>query len=231
MGTTPVPVDPGGGGGPPAGPRVRLAETFLAGRSPQTFRAYRQDLEDFRAFVGAGDRDGAAGLLVGRSHGEGNGLALAYNKADLVGRGLAAPVNRRLAALRSLLKLARTLGLVPWTLEVANMGDEPYRDSRGPGRDGVLRAEVVRAEVVRPDLEDLDLERGALAVLGKGPTGQVLLTVPGPTKATLAGRVRLRGGRPGALFTNFDRGGRGERQFITSARWAEGSGARFHPVA
>jgi integrase/recombinase XerC len=164
---------------------------------------------------------------VGRSHGEGDGLALAYNKADLVGRGLAAaPVNRRLAALRSLVKLARAPGLVPWTLEVANMGDEPYRDSRGPGRDGVLRAEVVR-----PDLEDLDLERGALAVLGKGRTGQVLLTVPGPTKATPAGRVRLRGGRPGALFTNFDRGGRGERQSTTSARWAEGSGARFHPVA
>jgi integrase/recombinase XerC len=138
MGTTPVPVYPGGGGGPPAGPRVRLAETFLAGRSPQTFRAYRQDLEDFRAFVGAGDPDGAAGLLGGRSHGEGNGPALAY-KADLVGRDLAAAtVNRRLAALRSLVKLARTLGLVPWTLEVANMGDEPHRDTRGPGRDGVL---------------------------------------------------------------------------------------------
>ena len=236
METTPVPVDPGGGGSLPAGPRVRLAETFLAGRSPQTFRAYRQDLEDFRAFVGAGDLDGAAGLLVGRSHGEGNGLALAY-KADLVGRGLAAAtVNRRLAALRSLVKLARTLGLVPWTLEVANMEDEPYRDTRGPGRDGVLcllkeldrRADAKaardralvrllfdlalrRAEVVRLDLEDLDLERGTLAVLGKGRTGKVLLTVPEPTKATLAAWVRLRGGRPGALFTNFDRGGRGER--------------------
>ena len=44
-------------------------------------------------------------------------LVLDYRTA-LVARELApATVNVRLAALRSLVKLARTLGLVPWTLE------------------------------------------------------------------------------------------------------------------
>lgn len=234
METTLVPVAAGGVALPTL--HVRLAEAFLAGRSAQTLRAYRQDLEGFRDFVGAADLDAAAAALVGRPHGEANALALAY-RADLIGRGLAAAtINRRLAALRSLVKLARTLGLVAWTLEVENLEAEKYRDTRGPGRDGFLllldeldrrvdakaardRALVRllydlalrRGEVVRLDLEDVDLERGTVAVLGKGRTGKVLLTLPEPTKDALAAWLRHRGEEPGALFVTFDRGHRGAR--------------------
>lgn len=154
-----------------------------------------------------------------------------------MGRGLAAAtVNRRLASLRSLVKLARTLGLVGWALEVKNLEAESYRDTRGPGEEGVPRLLAAldrradakaardratirllfdlalrRAEVVRLDLEDLDLERGTLAVLGKGRTGKVLLTLPEPTKAALAAWVRHRGDQPGPLFVTFNRGDRGKR--------------------
>src|SRR5437899_7628891 len=52
-------------------------------------------------------------------------------------RGLASlTVNRRLTALRSMIKLGRTLGLVPWTLECQGMKAESYRDTRGPGVNG-----------------------------------------------------------------------------------------------
>ena len=37
------------------------------------------------------------------------------------------------------MKLARTFGLVSWTLDVPNVKAQPYRDTRGPGREGFRR--------------------------------------------------------------------------------------------
>jgi len=116
-----------------------LVASFLAGRSPQTLRAYRQDLQSFARWLRAADLDEAAQRLLGSGPGPANALALAY-RATLIDQQLAAAtVNRRLAALRSLVKLARTIGLVPWALEVPGLPAEPYRDTRGPGLAGVRR--------------------------------------------------------------------------------------------
>src|SRR5438552_1651316 len=78
-------------------------------------------------------------------------------------------VSRRLAALRSLVKLARTLGMVPWALDVDGVRAEGYRDTRGPGRDGfrnllaLLRARAdakgARDRAVLRLLYDLGLRR------------------------------------------------------------------------
>ncbi len=213
------------------GQAARLVAAFLAGRNPRTLRAYSQDLEDFRAFVGAGDVDAAAALLLGRGHGEANALGLAY-KAHLVERGLSpATVNRRLAALRSLVKLARILGAVPWTLEVQNAKAQPYRDTRGPGRVGframleqldgrdnpkarrdraILRLlyerGLRRGELVGLDLEDVDLQAPAIAVLGKGRSAKETLTIAPSTAAAIAAWLEVRGIAPGPLFTNLDHG-------------------------
>ncbi len=100
-----------------AEPGHELLAAFLSGRSDCTRRAYSQDLDDFRRFLGVGKVSGAAHLLLARGHGDANALALAW-KANLQERRLqAATINRRLAALRSLVQLARTLGVVPgrWT--------------------------------------------------------------------------------------------------------------------
>jgi integrase/recombinase XerC len=118
-------------------PAEGLLAAFLAGRSECTRRAYRQDLDDFRRFLEVDKVSEAAHLLLSRGHGNANAVALAW-RADLQERGLqSATINRRLAALRSLVQLARTLGIVPWTLEVKNARAESYRDTRGPGRRGV----------------------------------------------------------------------------------------------
>ena len=211
-----------------------LVVSFLAGRNERTLRAYRADLEDFRSFLKAEDAEEAARILLSQGHGEANALALAY-RADLAGRKLqAATINRRLAAVRSLVKLARTLGMIPWSLEVGNLKSQSYRDTRGPGRQGfrrlmeeagsrtdgkafrdraVLRLlhdlALRRAEVTGLDLEDVDMERGTVTILGKGRTQKERLTLPEPTKAALAAWIDVRGTEPGPLFRNYDRGGKG----------------------
>lgn len=218
MAAVPAPVPkglPSAGGLPHASAR-RLVAAFLAGRNARTLAAYRQDLEDFRAFVNVADVDEAARLLLVAGHGPANERALAY-KAALRDRGLApATVNRRLAALRSLVKLARTLGLVPWTLEVENAKAQAYRDTRGPGAGGFRRLlEAVegthakatrdrallrllydralrRAEVVALDVADVDLAGGTVAVLGKGREQREPLTLPAPTHAALADWLTVR---------------------------------------
>ena len=129
---------------PPALPGTGdIMAAFLAGRNPRTLRAYASDLADFARFVHASEPSSAVELLLSGGAGRANALALAY-KADLMGRKLAAAtIARRLAALRSMVKLARRAharrvgsGRVPWTLEVEGPRSQPYRDTTGPGQDG-----------------------------------------------------------------------------------------------
>lgn len=224
-------------------PRAALVGAFLAGRNARTMAAYGRDLADFRAFLaGAGrptaDLDDAARVLLAAGQGGANALALAY-RASLLDRRLApATVNRRLAALRSLVTLARTLGVVPWALDVAGVTAERYRDTRGPGRAGVaqLVAQLAarpdakgrrdlaavrllydlalrRAEVLALDVADVDLAAGTVAVVGKGRTERARLTLPAPTRAALAAWLAVRGAAPGPLFLTLDpaRKGRAEQ--------------------
>src|SRR5438445_2799756 len=197
---------------------ARLLRAFLNGRKAETITAYRQDLEDFQAFIQAPSLEQAASLLLARGPGEANALALNY-KAHLMDRKLAAnTINRRLTALRSLVKLGRTLGLVSWTIEVQSVKADPYRDTRGPGRAGFrdmldalakrndrksMRDRALfrclfdlglrRAEVLSLDLEDLDREAGTLAVLGKGRTEKMKLTLPPETRNALEDWIGVRG--------------------------------------
>jgi integrase/recombinase XerC len=160
----------------------------------------------------------------------------------MLDQGLApSTINRRLACLRSLVKLARTLGWITWGLEVPNCRHRPYRDTRGPSLDQVRRllaaldlrrdakglrdrAMVLllfdlalrRGEVVALDLEDLDLEGSAIDVVGKGCRQPDRLTLPTRTRAALAAWVDTRGSSPGPLFFNFDRARKGRRLTATS---------------
>lgn len=220
----------------PWGAAGRLVETFLAGRNERTCRAYQGDLENFRHFVGSKTVEEAARTLLRRKHGESNALALAY-RAHLLQYGLSpATVNRRLAAVRSLVRRARLLGLVPWTLEVTNVKAQPYRDTRGPGRDGFHRLlsalkersdsrakrdralvrllfdlALRRQEVVSLDVDDVDLQARSITVIGKGRTQKSRLSIPQQTAASIKEWLRVRGPAPGPLFTNFDRARKGRR--------------------
>jgi integrase/recombinase XerC len=154
-----------------------------------------------------------------------------------VGRGLAAAtVNRRLAGLRSLTEMGRTLGLIGWALEVERLRAEAYRDTRGPGAEGFRRllahlaghtdpkalrdAAVVRLlydlglrrkEVVGLDLADVDLVAGALLVLGKGRLAKERVSLPPATAGALRAWLAARGAGPGPLFVALDRAHRDHR--------------------
>src|SRR5260370_28290001 len=225
----PVPLSRRGGVDPESA-ATRLLRAFLNGSKAETITAYRQDLEDFQAFIEAPNLEQAASLLLAGGAGEANALAL-DSKAHLMDRELAAnTINRRLTALRSLVKLGRTLGLVSWTIEVQSVKADPYRDTRGPGRAcfrrmlgslakrkdpksmrdrALLRClfdlGLRRAEVLNLDLEDLDRDAGTVAVLGKGRTSKVKLTLPPETKKALEAWIGVRGVTPGPLFCSMNR--------------------------
>src|SRR5262249_16567066 len=215
-----VPASP-----PPAGPLTpaapahqQLLAAFLSGRRPRTLRAYARDLADFAGWSGVCSSAEAVRLLLAAGPGGANAAALAWRN-DLAARGLApATIARRLAALRSLCRLARVLGITTWTLEVEAPRVETLRDTRGPGKDGFPRLPVQlevradrkglrdrailhllfdlalrRAEVCSLDLCHLDLQAGAVEVLGKGRSRRERLSLPGPTSQALAAWVQVRG--------------------------------------
>ncbi|KAA0578867.1 tyrosine-type recombinase/integrase [Azospirillum sp. B21] len=227
-----------------------LLDAFYAGRSTNTVRAYRRDHEDFRTFVARQDglaafaatAEQAVRMLLAVEHGQANALALGYRN-DMVRRGLQpATVNRRLAALRSVVQLGNTLGLVTWALQVENVDAMAYRDTRGPGRDGVramvaqakertdakgLRDTAIvrllhdvalrRGEVVSMDLEHYESRRGTVAVLGKGRTQRERVTLPAATRTALDAWIAVRGKDPGPLFHRLDAAGRGEGRLTGAA--------------
>ena len=221
---TPTPT-PGTGSTLAAG--RSLVEMFLAGRSPRTLEAYRADLADFARFAGASTAEEAITALLAGGAGQANQVASAY-KSHLLDRNLSpATTNRRLAALRSVVKLARVFGLVPFGLEVENVPSQPYRDTRGPGvavigailhelevtkgdkgrRDAAIirllfDLALRRAEVCSLDLADVDLQTSTIKVMGKGRREPITLTLPTETRDALAGWIEVRGDAPGPLFTN-----------------------------
>lgn len=210
-----------------------LVEAWLDGRSPCTARAYAADLAHFAAFLelpGAGPA-AAVEWFLAFDGGNANAIALRYRNAMVASNLAAATVNRRLAALRSVVKLGRTLGRVAWAIEIGNVKAEARRDARGPDAAGwrkVWKAAVARgdgpgavrdrailatlfdlalrrAELVALDLDDVDLAAGYVRVIGKGKREKERITLPDPTRKALAEWVAARGPAPGPLFHRLDR--------------------------
>jgi integrase/recombinase XerC len=213
-----------------------LLNSFLSNKSPQTIEAYKKDLEDFRKFVDVPTINDASKLLLFRGLGPANTLVLKY-KNHLIERKLSpATQNRRLSALRSLVEMAGTLGLVHWQLKVRRTKNEPYRDTAGPGldtyrkmvkktrgrqdikgiRDNALLSLMYslalrRSELISTDLSDLFIGNGnspsTIAIIGKGKTQKTKLTIPEPTVNVLRMWVEKRGLEDGPLFYSLDKGG------------------------
>jgi integrase/recombinase XerC len=217
-------------------------------RSSATRRAYRGDLADF--FGGDPDPEKVEAFLALPA--PALALRLATYKNGLLARGAAeATVNRRLAAVRSLLKFSYRLGLA--TTDGRGLVDgekvRAYRDTRGvsvnvlkklvkaPGTAslrGLRDTAILRmlaenalrcAEVCGLDVADFDRDGCRILILGKGHgTQKEPVTLSGGAADAIAAYLEAAGHTDGALFRNVDRrpGCRGDRLTTNGLRFLVG---------
>jgi integrase/recombinase XerC len=121
-----------------------VLEAWLEGRNQNTVEAYMRDLGDFARFLAPESKKpnpaAAVEALLALGHGEANRLVLKY-VAHMRGRKpplAPATICRRLAALRSMVKVGRMIGRVSWSLDVESPKVESYRDTRGPEQAGYM---------------------------------------------------------------------------------------------
>lgn len=215
----------------PVGPdTVGLVGEWLAGRKPSTVQAYTKDLNHFARWFGY-PPGAAAYYLVSQSGSDGNRIVLSYKNSMVDANLSSATIARRLASLKSLVKLARlTLG-VTWSIEVDGPRPEPRVDVRGPDpaefkklwkaakagdapRDRRNRAIVAvlyglglrRSEAVGLDLVDVDFRAAEVLVLGKGRREKTRIALSAEVSKALGDWVLVRGPDPGPLFTSGDGG-------------------------
>lgn len=209
---------------------------WLSGKNPQTVADYRRDLATFAAYLATREAPRTLETFLGVDAGTAHAVAHGYRGALMASGASPASVNRKLSALRSVVTFARMTGHTTWTLALKGVPTQSYRDTRGPGVDGVRAllaplarrrdAKAVRdfaivrllfdlalrrAEVVGLDLEHVEWATGRLSILGKKRQERELVTLPAPTRAALEAWVAIRGREAGPLFTNFDRAKKGAR--------------------
>jgi integrase/recombinase XerC len=219
-----------------------LLASWLAGRSPRTVRAYQADLRHFWLWMlpgpfGKALPDGAGvacalDYLLSMRPGDANFIVMGYVADQLAARLSAATISRRLAALRSVVKLARRVGRITWNLDVDAPRPEARRDVRGPDKadrkklwkslEGLAdspkarrdRAVVAllfdlglrRGEALALDLADVGNGAETVAIVGKGKREKEPLTLPSGTRVLLLSWMECRGEVEGPLFVRLDHG-------------------------
>jgi integrase/recombinase XerC len=197
-----------------------LAQLLAQKRSPNTRQAYALDLKDFFRFVGAFSEPTPALVTEFLSQELFSALALVLKyKAHLIEKGLKeATVNRRLAAIKSLVNFARKVGLCNYTLEdVKGEFVKPYRDTTGVSKEAYKKMLAIpnretlkgkrdyallrllwdnalrRSELSCADIKDISLDERTLSILGKGRgTQKEIISLSKPTVEALADWLRTR---------------------------------------
>jgi hypothetical protein len=155
----------------PSGPGTELPaigarevlKAWLDGRCRNTQRAYVRDIRHFANFVHARSPAAAIESLLAVGQAGANRVVLAY-RAEMTRLDLSsATIARRLAALRSMVKVARLIGRVSWSIDVESHKVEPRLDRRGPNR--VEMQKLWAAAVAAGDGPYARRDRAILAIL------------------------------------------------------------------
>lgn len=210
-------------------------------RSENTRRAYNKDLKDFFRFLSSTEPSAAlVSEFLALQRFQAKALVLAYKSHLLREKKLKeATINRRLSAIKALVKFAFEIGKCNYTLsDIRGEKVVPYRDTTGvsqelfrqmlavPQRDtlkgkrdyAILRLlwdnALRRSEVVGADIQDLDADRRSLLILGKGQgTSKQAITLSQATVESivdwLQARKELDVKKP--LFIALDRASYGHR--------------------
>jgi len=200
--------------------------TFLAGKNEHTIDAYKKSLEDFARRSGAPTVDALVRALLLTDQGSANGLVLRYKGALISAHKSPATICQRLSAIRALVKCARMLGVVGWTIEVPSVPVVRLKDTRGPTKKQMR--EILRYVASQPgprwarnyafirlmydmglrrkeacglDLNHLDLEGRRVAILGKCRLEREWLSMPAPTAEAVRRWLIFRGLIEGPLLT------------------------------
>jgi integrase/recombinase XerC len=171
-----------------------------------------------------------AAKLCSLNQAEGNQLLIQYAGSM---QGLsAATCNLRIQGIRSLMSLARILGLSSgWSPEIKTHRVGKYRDTRGPGREKILQLLATeagkntcaaarnlallrlnfdlalrRASMLQIDVKHLELKTRSVWVTTKGNNAPGLKELPDKTFAAIEAWLAKRGSSPGPLFVRIRRG-------------------------
>lgn len=217
-----------------------LAALLADKRSHNTKLVYAKDLRDFFLAIAQQpptQQSVAQFLQLGKF--EAIATVLRY-KAELIERGLAeATINRRIAAVKSLVNYARNIGKCDWSLQdVQGEKVKPYRDTSGVDLEAYRRVLAVpdrqtlkgkrdyallrllwenalrRSEVVRTNVADFSVEERSLLIYGKGQgTQKEAVSLSQPTVAALVEWLgaRSRVQKESPLFIALDRAYSGQR--------------------
>ncbi len=215
----------------------QLLSVFLSGRKKTTLLSYSSDLTEFTKFLGVQTIQDAALTLIGMGQAKAN-LETHRYRSVMMEQGLASStINRRLSALRSLLKLARTFGLINWSIETGNLPSSSYRDTSGPGLSIFKkmvqlassqrnRAKAARdvaifrlmfdlglrvSEITALEFADVNIESRSINILAKGRREKMKITLPIVTVEAIKAWINVRALNKTNLFYNLDRQGNGER--------------------
>lgn len=221
----------------------RVMQNFLVRFDGTTLRGYRSDLAMLAEHLGivpparerpAAEAARAAGAAIVELLRGGRGAAneqAAEWKAAMKRAGLKErTINRRLATLRSMFKVARELEVIDWTLDVQGFTVEATSDREGPSGERIARIvatlesdgspEAVRdvaivrllsiglrrGEVSSRDLAHVRFDRSALTIRGKKRTQDENVTLPAGELEAIRRWVDVRGREPGPLFTRLHSG-------------------------
>lgn len=134
---------------------ARLLRDWLTSKTQRTAKHYHNDLEHFARWRGEPSAEEAVRKLLEAGKAGATLIGNQYRVSMVRDDYAPNTVNRRLAALRSVVKLALQYQLVDWTLEIDGVRTELVRDVRGPDR-----------EAVRKVVDQLELELSAATRCG-----------------------------------------------------------------
>jgi integrase/recombinase XerC len=220
----------------------KILKGFYQSKSPKTADLYQTDLDSFRDYLGVDNLETALISFFESPHSQANLTVLHYKSLMQRGGLKPATINRRLSALRSLVKGALQDGHLRWKIDINNEKKssetkikplsvdsfdamlklaEGQRNPLKSARDvAIIRLlhdlAMQRTSIVNLNYSDISFRENSILVNVPCSKSKIKKFLPVKTAQSLLHWVSFRGKCKGPLFTNCDHAGKGKRLTGTS---------------